>query len=303
VRLYHLARLNGTLETDFRVVEKLYHRMVWEMPALGTVAMESGLFKTYSIPSISKLLAATKEFEEFGNRRVEDTSLILGEISQNSLETERSKLALKRLNFLHGKYKIANDDMLYTLSIFMFMVSQWSERFGWRAFTEEEKNILFLYWREIGKRMNITGIPRTREEMESWTAKFEKENLKYSKTNQQVGEAVMNAMVSVFPRILQAFLRELFATFLELQVLEAMGFKRPSAVMYTVGHGILYLYKYLVRWFPPRVSDPRQTPFQPNSEGLYIPRFVLFDKESYQKGYTIECLGPKKFINEATTLF
>lgn len=45
--------------------------------AIARQSLEVALFKTYSVPSISKILAATNQFSNDTAKRVEDTELIL----------------------------------------------------------------------------------------------------------------------------------------------------------------------------------------------------------------------------------
>ena len=80
---------------------------------LINIALELGVFRTFGVPRISKLLAATKEFQRHAVKRFEDTDLLLREFSENAIDSERAKTALRRVNYLHGKYNIHNDEMLY----------------------------------------------------------------------------------------------------------------------------------------------------------------------------------------------
>lgn len=45
--------------------------------AIARQSLEMALFKTYSVPSISRILAATSQFSSETGKRVEDTELIL----------------------------------------------------------------------------------------------------------------------------------------------------------------------------------------------------------------------------------
>lgn len=46
------------------------------------------------------------------------------------------------MNYLHGRYqkanKISNDDMLYTLSLFILEVERWVRLYEWRKLTPME---------------------------------------------------------------------------------------------------------------------------------------------------------------------
>jgi hypothetical protein len=124
---------------------------------LGT---ELALFKTFSIPTISKLLAATNEFGRNCPRWTEDTGLILSEIVDTygriqkqliinpdtpkqdiDLQWKRPEEALRRLNEIHGKYNILNDDYIYTLSLFIFEPVSCFNRYDWRTLDEREFNV------------------------------------------------------------------------------------------------------------------------------------------------------------------
>ena len=89
-------------------------------------------FQTYGIPSISTLLARTAQLSTAKNagKRYADTGVLVSEIWGNKPSDERSHEALARLNFLHGHYiaqgLISNDDLLYTLSLFLLEPIRWS---------------------------------------------------------------------------------------------------------------------------------------------------------------------------------
>src|SRR3712207_411181 len=95
-------------------------------------ALELALYRTYCVPSISALLDRTGEFHHDTQRRYDDTSLIMAEICKWGYEHERGREALARMNWAHSHYQIANDDLLYVLSTFIYEPVRWIDRFGWR---------------------------------------------------------------------------------------------------------------------------------------------------------------------------
>lgn len=136
------------------------------------------------MPSVSKILVSTREFHRAPLRRAEDTELILSEIIdvypriQNELmanrpvsdtekakQRERSDMSLRRLNELHSKYPILNDDYLFTLALFVGEPIRWVNAFEWRKLDIREINAFFKVWYDIGLRMNIKGIPNTIEDL------------------------------------------------------------------------------------------------------------------------------------------
>jgi hypothetical protein len=104
----------------------------------------TGVHRTYGIPSISKLLCETQQLGkvEYAGRRYADTGILITEFLAHSPTSERANSALARMNYLHGRYqkagKISNDDLLYTLSLFVLEVERWVGLYEWRSLTSLE---------------------------------------------------------------------------------------------------------------------------------------------------------------------
>src|SRR5687767_7475550 len=93
------------------------------------------------------------------SRRYEDTSLLIGEFLIHDPREQRTADAIARMNYLHGPYlksgKITNDDLLYTLSVFITEPISWINRFEWRQVTDLEICALGTFWKSIGDAMSI----------------------------------------------------------------------------------------------------------------------------------------------------
>lgn len=72
------------------------------------------------------------------------------------------------MNALHSRYRISNDDYLYTLSTFIVEPAAWARKFEWRALTPLEEQAFFVFFKEIGRRMGIQDIPDELEELRTW---------------------------------------------------------------------------------------------------------------------------------------
>jgi hypothetical protein len=113
----HISQLpRPKTEADAHLFLNLSQGM--DFPFLVRKSLEFGLFKLYSIPSISKLLVATKQLTEHMSRRYDDTDLIMCHMTEDPLYSPLAQLAVRRLNEFHGKYVIPNEDYLYVLSVF-----------------------------------------------------------------------------------------------------------------------------------------------------------------------------------------
>ena len=83
-----------------------FHEFPWDT----TRSLEFALFRTFAVPSIGGLLDRTGEFAQRPQKRYDDTDLILSEILEHGYDSERGRAALRRMNRLHGRFDISNQD-------------------------------------------------------------------------------------------------------------------------------------------------------------------------------------------------
>lgn len=144
----------------------------YEFPFMMTLSLQFALFRTYGIPSISSLLWKTRQLavRESAHRRFVDTSIIIIEFMSFPLDSPRAKLAIERTNWLHSHHSnfISNDDLLYTLSLFLCQPVIFFERYEWRKLLPIEKIAMHRFWYEVGLRMGIKGIPNSYEGILNW---------------------------------------------------------------------------------------------------------------------------------------
>ena len=193
-----------------------------------TRALEFALYRTYCVPSISALLDRTGEFRLRPQKRYDDTDLIVSTLMEWGYDSEQGRAALRRMNQIHGRFEIANDDLLYVLSTFVFEPIRWNARFGWRPLCDQERQAYFLFWREVGRRMNIREIPATYESFERFNVDYERVHFRFSKTNQRVGAATRDLFLGWFPGPLRPMIRPAIYAMMGDTLIDAFGFPRPS---------------------------------------------------------------------------
>ena len=137
-----------------------------EFPALFEKGLQLALFRTYGIPSISRLLVQTAQLSTSENvaKRYADTTVLICEIYANSPTGPRGIEAFARLNYLHGHYlaakRISNDDMLYTLALFMNSPVEWINKYEWRKLTPLEQCAIATFHKSMGEAMQISFAQR-----------------------------------------------------------------------------------------------------------------------------------------------
>ena len=240
-------------------------------------ALEFALFRTYAVPSISDLLARTGEFEVRPRQRYDDTELILAEAIENGLDSDRGGRAIARMNEMHGRYRIANADMLYVLSTFICEPIRWLDRFGRRPMTVPERQAWFLYYRGLGARMGIDDIPDGLDEMVALNKAYEAERFRFAPTNRRIGAATRDLLLGFYmPRALFPLGRPVVHAFLDAPLRNAVGFPPAPAWLTWALPAALTLRARLLRSLPLR-RTPRN--------------LTRLRRPTYPEGYTIEQLG------------
>ncbi|KAI9258117.1 hypothetical protein BDA99DRAFT_561546 [Phascolomyces articulosus] len=289
-----------------------------EFPFILQTSLELALFRTYSVPTISKLLYATGEFTRNTRKRAEDTELILMEMADGyghieqakrknanlpqaevDEQCQRQKQALKRLNEIHGKYNILNGDYLYTLSLFIVEPIKWVNRYEWRQLEQLEINAIYRLWYEIGKGMNLKDIPPTVEEMVEFHKQYSREKVRYAPTNWKIGKPTVEHLLTKFPK----FMRPIFSPIVYgvlpaiLEPIDVAGFglEQPKPwVVQLISIGF-YLRAFFIRYFMlPRFTPIIRTPMKPDPKtNRYKPLYNVYEP-TYPDGYCIFELGPDK---------
>ncbi|MFN8493350.1 MAG: oxygenase MpaB family protein [Caldilineaceae bacterium] len=263
---------------DYHEITKLLslHVFPWDIER----ALEFALFRTYAVPSISGLLAQTGEFVRRTRKRYDDTELILYEVLEHGFESERGRRALRRMNQMHGRFPIANEDLLYVLTTFIFEPIRWVERFGWRPMTANEKQAFFRYYCELGRHMGIQAIPSDYAEFEQFNVAYEREHFKLATSNRIIGDATVNLLLGMYaPKLFWPLLRPAAYALMDEPLLAAFGFPLPPHWLRQTLSALLRLRARVLAQLPERtlpwLGTQRKRP-------------------TYPEGYEIEELGTFK---------
>ncbi len=250
---------------------------VYEFPFDTTRSLELALFRTFASPRISSLLDETGEFARRAQRRYDDTDLILSTIAEAGFDSDEGKRAIRRMNRLHRRFEIANEDYLYILSSFVFEPIRWNERFGWRPLHDNERLACFHFWREVGRRMAIKEIPETYDELERYNVDYERANFVFAESNRRVALASRDMFLAWFPGLPKRAGSHAIAALMDDRLRQAIGFPRPPRAVARAVRGALRARARVVRLLPPRRRPKLRTKLR---------------HRTYRDGYAIEALGP-----------
>ena len=240
-------------------------------------ALEFALLQTFAVPSISGLLDRTGEFSNRTLKRYDDTAILIREVLSNGLDSDRAQRAFRRINDMHGRFRIANDDFLYVLSTFVFSPIDWLDKFGRRGLTDEEKEGWFLYWREFGRRMGIACLPADFGAFRNFANKFEKERFAQAPSNRAVAQPTIDLLLSQYfvPQIFYPAGRAFVMALCSPRFVGALGYPPSSSALRHFAESAMALRRRILRLLPENTR----------------PKHIRFGKQTYPEGYTIEELG------------
>ena len=133
------------------------HDFPWDFDQGVAIAF----LRDYGVPSIARLLDRTRQFEDDGVKRYDDTLIFQEEAVVDGVDSPRAQGRLDRLNRIHGHYEIPNDEFQYVLATTLVGPVRWIEKYGWRRLDPVELVALTRFTTRFGELMNITGLPET----------------------------------------------------------------------------------------------------------------------------------------------
>ena len=235
-------------DTDAQQIQQIAAEI--EFPFTFQKALQFALFRSYGIPTVSKLLVATSQFSEPSTacKRYVDTEILISEFMGYRPTEERTREAIARMNYIHSGYrksgKLLDDDMLYTLSLFVSEPIRWIDRYEWRKLEDIELCALGTFWKSVGDAMEISweklksgtggkkgtwkdGLQWVEEVME-WSEQYERECMVPNVNSMKTADETTNILLWSLPKPLKGVGKNLVSAL--------MGDRLRNAMMYVSGH-------------------------------------------------------------------
>ncbi|MFZ6184542.1 oxygenase MpaB family protein [Nannocystis pusilla] len=189
------------------------------------------LFRVFAIPQISGILAETRAWERRPQQRLGRTVDLLRVLVEQGYDSGPGAAALARLNAVHARHAIANEDFVYVLTAFVTEPARVIARCGTRPLDAIEREAACVFWREVGVRMGIRDVPRTFAAMRAFQAQYEAAHRRYAASNRCTAEGAMSAISQRVPGPLRGAVREGLLALLEPEVRRACGFAGEERAM------------------------------------------------------------------------
>jgi hypothetical protein len=272
--LRRIERLDPDTDFDeiFRLVTQ--YEFPWEYVQGTSIAF----MRDYGVPSISRLLDRTGEFEHHGQKRYDDTVLIGYEATAETLESPRGRAAIRHLNRIHGKYDIPNDEFRYVLATTIVGPKRFIDAYGWRALHPHEVEAMHRVTTRFGQLMGIKDLPDSYDGYERLLDAYEAARFELAPENRRVAEASLRIVENWYPAFLRPLVRRVNVAMLDEPLREALGLPpQPRWLSRLLDRALRVRALVLRHVVPPR---PASRPY------LHDPR------RTYPFGYSLADLGP-----------
>lgn len=247
-----------------------------EFPSLFEKGLQLALFRTYGIPTIAKLLNATYQLSKTENvaKRYADTAVILTEIYSSDPSDPRTHEAFARLNYLHGHYikagRISNDDMLYTLALFVNHPVEWINKYEWRRLTPLEVCAIATFHKSMGEAMHISydPLPSSKSgwrdglhfyaEIDAWAKSYESKHMLPNKHSYDTAIKTKELFLTTVPSFTHGLVSHLISAAMDDRLREAIMFDPATPLVKSLLNTFMAIRRFLLR----HLALPRITPIR-----------------------------------------
>jgi hypothetical protein len=225
-----------------------YLLSAYEFPFDMTRSLEAALFHTYGSRSVAQLLDHTGQFKRHGQKRYDDTNVLIAQFIEAGSQAPLGRRAITRMNEIHSHYRIPNDDFLFVLWTFIDFPIQWMAEFGWRPFTPHERAAWLHYWLRIGEQMGMRELPVDKPAFDAFVLDYEAREFVPNAASTRVTSATVAIMQGWLPRPLRGLVQPVAASLARPAFLRATGLPRPGRWMRGALRALLKVRARLKAW-------------------------------------------------------
>lgn len=264
-------------EVDYDEITNLTarHEFPWDYVQGTGIAF----MRDYGVPSISRLLHHTAEFERHGVKRYDDTILIGEESTIEGIDSSRGHAAVRRLNKIHGHYDIPNDEFAYVLATTIVGPVRWISTYGWRPLDPHELVAITRVTTRFGELMGIKGLPSTYDGYLQLLLDYERTHFSPDPANTALAEASIDIARTVAPAPARPLVRRITIALMDEPLRHALGLPAQPAWFASLVRRTLRLRGRALRF-----AAPREAPY-------------LHRASTYPAGHRLSDLGPLSMLD------
>lgn len=268
--------------------EATYRQMVlFDLAADFELGFFLAYYRNFAVPSIAATLQRNGEMTERPMKRSYDTAIVTYELITSGLDSDRGRHMIRLLNHVHRYVPGSQDDFLYVLLTLLVVPIRWARAHGWRVPTPTEESAATRFYRELGARMNIAGIPGTFAEAEQFFDDYERTNIAHSPAGAELMASTVQILKSRLPVPARPLAKTMLtAMFDDDRLTDALGLPRATQLSKATLNAV-WKARNAVHHRRPLSTKPH---FVPGEAGSSI----------YPNGYRLDDIGPENIMTPAS---
>ena len=246
-----------------------------EFPWFFSKRTQLALFRTYTVPTISSLLARTSLLSSSSTapKRYAETELLFYEWAFREWGSAQWLQAMARLRAVHTDYrragKIKEEDMLFTLAALMTQPVYLIEAWEWRPLTDIELCAMGTFYRAVAEALEIDHhrFLRPRKSatdmdgqqfnglgffyaLAEWQRIYEARAMSYTAENKTLTKTAMDLFFCAVPIVaVKRFLIDVFAVIMDSPLRAAAEILPPSLIAIFLTVVVLRCRQFLLKHF------------------------------------------------------
>jgi uncharacterized protein (DUF2236 family) len=201
-----------------------------------------GLLFTFAAPRMSRLLAATGEFEKRLAKRVVDTILFSHLVLEHGVDEGEGREAARRVEAMHRRYDIAPDDFLAVGCDEVLSALELAGRYGWRPVSEVEQ-VALRHYHDMKSRAygSPRPLPPTIAAMQAFWNDYLDSPARYEPQNERLAASTLGYFRRLLPRVLRPLAPAILLSQVDPRIVRACGMHVPSNPSRWLSHRVFTL--------------------------------------------------------------
>jgi hypothetical protein len=272
-RLAAIEAMDVELDYEAMYRQTAMVELPWELRFGWNLAF----YRPFAVPRMAELLAESGEIETHTVKRAHDTGLMMYELFEHGLDHPRAREVIRRLNRMHRRWDIPQDDYRYILASFAVVPTRFADRYGWRPVARIEREATWRFYAELGARMAIRDIPGSYAELAAYFDDYEAREVAHSAAGARLTDITLPFLATRLPGPLKGRTAEIAAALLDDRLRVALGLPVPRRTTGLIVRSALSARRVSIRRQPPG----RGSWFTPGMANT-----------AYPAGYRLGELGP-----------
>lgn len=166
-------------------------------PFLHHLLYTLGFIKQVADPKIAQIIhrAGAGSIVRATAQRGDETLRFFGTWWRYGPDSEKGRESIVRLNAIHSRFPITNEQYLYTLATLVVLPDEVYARISAPQRPDFERKAMVKFWQQVGREMNLVAIPEDYQAFEKYYADYEASRFAKSEAGQVCAEYLLTDFV------------------------------------------------------------------------------------------------------------